>query len=96
MLEDFLYLGMGISFLLFILLFMLKIDRMIEYNAVNIFNNYDARDLREYLHVEEILSKRSLLRELIFSKDLTLVRGMLMPLENNFKGFIKLSICLFR
>ena len=69
---------------------------MIEYNAVNIFNNYDARDLREYLHVEEILSTKSLLRELIFSKDLTLVRGMLMPLENNFKGFIKLSICLFR
>ena len=38
-----------------------------------------------------MLSKTSLLRELIFSKYLTLVRGMLMPLKNNFKGFIKKS-----
>ena len=62
---------------------------------MEIFNNYEARDLREYLHVGGMLSERLLLRGLTFSKDLALVKGMLEPLENNFKMFIKLSICLF-
>ena len=45
--------------------------------------------IHQSIYIYIYISERLLLRGLTFSKDLAQIKGMLVPLENNFKGVYK-------